>query len=110
MAGIGGKWKVLRSVSMILWSFALASMFVSAERSLKQEASTNSIHNAADESGTNYLLKVANFFWQSNQSGYQHVWPVSLIIVFFPPHLQHICGSLFPVFYFVFVCSIGLRI
>lgn len=74
MEGFGGKWKILRSVVVIIWSFGLAAVFVSAERSLKKQGS-NLIHNAADESETNYLLKVANFLWQSNESGYQHVWP-----------------------------------
>ncbi|KAK1367743.1 sulfite exporter TauE/SafE family protein 3-like [Heracleum sosnowskyi] len=74
MEGIGGKWKILRSAVVIIWSFGLAAVFVSAERSLKKQGS-NLIHNAADESETNNLLKVANFLWQSNESGYQHVWP-----------------------------------
>ncbi|KAA8525295.1 hypothetical protein F0562_007150 [Nyssa sinensis] len=57
---------------MILWSYLLASMFVSAERSLKQEGSS---YNAANTSGSDYLSKLANFLWQSNQLGYEHVWP-----------------------------------
>ncbi|XP_017230257.1 sulfite exporter TauE/SafE family protein 3 [Daucus carota subsp. sativus] len=72
MEGFGGKWRILRSLVVIIWSFGLAAVFVSAERGLKKEGLN---HNAADESETNYLLKVANFLWQSNESGYQHVWP-----------------------------------
>lgn len=80
MEGFGGKWRILRSLVVIIWSFGLAAVFVSAERGLKKEGLN---HNAADESETNYLLKVANFLWQSNESGYQHVWPVWFIDSFF---------------------------
>ncbi|GLT48235.1 hypothetical protein SLA2020_218720 [Shorea laevis] len=31
--------------------------------------------NGAEESGSNYLLRAVNFLWQSDQLGYQHVWP-----------------------------------
>ncbi|KAK1367744.1 Transmembrane protein TauE like protein [Heracleum sosnowskyi] len=68
MEGFGGKWKILRSLVVIIWSFGLAAVFVLAERSLKKEG-TDLIHNAADES------KVANFLGRSSESGYQHVWP-----------------------------------
>ncbi|KAK9273881.1 hypothetical protein L1049_018693 [Liquidambar formosana] len=72
MAEFGAKWQVMRSMSMILFSFLLASLFVSAERSLKQEVSRS---NATEQAGSHYLLKVVNFLWQPDQSGYQHVWP-----------------------------------
>ncbi|KAF8393376.1 hypothetical protein HHK36_021619 [Tetracentron sinense] len=72
MAEIGAKWQVLRSISMIALSFLLASVIVSAERSLKQDSSRS---NVTEEVETDYLLKVINFLWQPNQSGYQHVWP-----------------------------------
>ena len=54
----------------------LASAFVSGERSFKHEAST---FNVTKEAGfnSNYLSKVVNFLWQSDRSGYQHVWPVN---------------------------------
>ncbi|RVX17541.1 Sulfite exporter TauE/SafE family protein 3 [Vitis vinifera] len=70
MAGFGTKWLML----MILCSFMLASAFVSGERSFKHEAST---FNVTKEAGfnSNYLSKVVNFLWQSDRSGYQHVWP-----------------------------------
>ncbi|WOG81391.1 hypothetical protein DCAR_0100538 [Daucus carota subsp. sativus] len=74
MEGFGIKWKIGRSVAVIVWSFALAAVFVSAERSLKEEGS-GLIHNASDEFEPTFLFKAANFLWQSNQSGYQHVWP-----------------------------------
>ncbi|KAM7490364.1 hypothetical protein LguiA_033285 [Lonicera macranthoides] len=75
------KWKILRSMSMILLSFLLASMFATADRrSLKLEASSfsssSSIRGVEDEkSESNYFLKIASFLWQSDLSAYQHVWP-----------------------------------
>ncbi|KAK1367745.1 Transmembrane protein TauE like [Heracleum sosnowskyi] len=74
MEGLGGNWKILRSLAVIIWSFGLAAVFVSAERNFKKQG-PSLIHNAVDESESNHLLKVANFSWQSNGSGYQHVWP-----------------------------------
>ncbi|XP_022751789.1 sulfite exporter TauE/SafE family protein 3-like [Durio zibethinus] len=70
MAQFGVKRSVLRSIMLNSLSFALAFTLVSAERSLKHGESTK-------ESETNYnsFLKAINFFWQSNQSGYHHVWP-----------------------------------
>ncbi|CAK9141207.1 unnamed protein product [Ilex paraguariensis] len=73
MAGIGAKGRILRTIATIAWSFLLTSIFVSAERSLKQEISTTPLE--ADESESNYFVQFTNFLWQSNQSGYQHVWP-----------------------------------
>ncbi|XAR69310.1 hypothetical protein NMG60_11000849 [Bertholletia excelsa] len=72
MAESGSRWRVLRSISRIAWSFLLVSMLVSAERGLKQQASTFS---PAESAGRDYLKRVMNFLWQSNESGYQHVWP-----------------------------------
>nr|DAD26912.1 TPA_asm: hypothetical protein HUJ06_028380 [Nelumbo nucifera] len=73
MAGTGARWQApLRMATMISLGFLLASVFVSAERSLKDEASRS---NDTEVSLSNYLHKVANFLWQSDVSGYQHVWP-----------------------------------
>lgn len=79
MAGFATKWLML----MILCSFMLASAFVSGERSIKHEAST---FNVTKEAGfnSNYLSKVVNFLWQSDRSGYQHVWPVNWIFTSIP--------------------------
>ena len=59
---------------MILLNFVLASMFASAERGLKLQESTDS---KSEPSGSGYLSQLMNFLWQSGESGYQHVWPVS---------------------------------
>ncbi|GMP94807.1 hypothetical protein CsSME_00044110 [Camellia sinensis var. sinensis] len=72
MAEIGAKWRVLRSMLMISSSFVLASMIASAERSLKQKSST---YTPTESSESAYISQFVNFLWQSNRSGYQHVWP-----------------------------------
>ncbi|XP_021894891.1 sulfite exporter TauE/SafE family protein 3 [Carica papaya] len=73
MAEFGSKWRVFRSLSMITLNFALALVFVSAERSLKSQT----LGSASDmeETQSNFLLKAINFLWQPDKSGYQHVWP-----------------------------------
>lgn len=77
MARIGGKWVViLRPVVSVVWSFLLASIFVSAERSLRTENSA-STHNATVDSGSDNFSKLLNLLWQADESGYNHVWPVS---------------------------------
>jgi hypothetical protein len=52
----------------------LASAFISAERSIKHGVSRLS---EAEELEPNYLVKIISFLWQSDESGYQHVWPVT---------------------------------
>jgi len=72
MAEFAAKWWWgLRSVWMVVLNFLVALVFVSAERDLRLGAST---FNATES--TNYLLRAVNLFWQPDQSGYQHVWPV----------------------------------
>ncbi|XVF48520.1 hypothetical protein PTKIN_Ptkin03bG0197200 [Pterospermum kingtungense] len=71
MAQFGVKRSVLRSILLNFLNFALAFLLVSAERSLKHG-------NFAEESepnNSNYFLKAINFLWQSDESGYHHVWP-----------------------------------
>ncbi|XP_022862976.1 sulfite exporter TauE/SafE family protein 3-like isoform X1 [Olea europaea var. sylvestris] len=64
------KWRAFKPLFTIIWSFSLASIFVSAERSLKTESSSN-------DSTSDFQLFSAftNFLWQANESGYKHVWP-----------------------------------
>ncbi|KAH7840920.1 hypothetical protein Vadar_023300 [Vaccinium darrowii] len=72
MAKMGVKWRVARLISMVSWSVLLASMFASAERALKQQASTETLVEA---SGSDYLSQLLDLLWQSDLSAYQHVWP-----------------------------------
>ncbi|KAL5558809.1 hypothetical protein UlMin_035020 [Ulmus minor] len=67
--GLKSMWK---SMAVLIFHFVLASVFASAERSLKLESSR---FNGTNESESNFLLKAANFLWQSNRVGYTHVWP-----------------------------------
>ncbi|GAV91100.1 TauE domain-containing protein [Cephalotus follicularis] len=73
MAILDVNWRVTRLIGVISLKFLLAFVFVSAERGLKHEATR--FHNETEESVSNYLFKAVNFLWQSDQTGYQHVWP-----------------------------------
>lgn len=79
MAVSGAKRLHVRSMLTTLLNLALAVVFVSAERGLRLEASRL---NGTVGSESNYLLKAINFLWQSDKSGYQHVWPVKMGSVF----------------------------
>ena len=73
MAVIEARRRGRRSTSMVLLNILLAFVFVSAERGLKSELSRL---NGTEASESSFLRKAANFLWQSDASGYQHVWPV----------------------------------
>lgn len=72
MADLGAKWWILRSMTMIFVNFALAFVFVKAERGLKM--GTLRV-NGTEQQDSNYFLKAVNFLWQPEGSGYHHVWP-----------------------------------
>ncbi|KAF9662209.1 hypothetical protein SADUNF_Sadunf18G0029500 [Salix dunnii] len=72
MAVLGAKFLSLRPAAILFFTFMLASVFISAERSINHEASRLS---EAEELEPNYLVKIISFLWQSDESGYQHVWP-----------------------------------
>lgn len=75
--GIPRKWIVImRPVLVVVWSFALTSVFVSADRTYMKNSHFNEIFDEFDE--PNVLLKIKSFFWQSGQQSYHHVWPVSI--------------------------------
>ncbi|KAK4388869.1 Sulfite exporter TauE/SafE family protein 3 [Sesamum angolense] len=68
------KWRAFGPLFTVLWSFLLASIFVSAERSLKQESLSRNATRDSD-SDSDLLSTFVNFIWQANKSGYHHVWP-----------------------------------
>ncbi|KAL2543846.1 Sulfite exporter TauE/SafE family protein [Forsythia ovata] len=70
------KWSAYRPLYIVVWNFFLASIVVSAERSLKQEALSNN-PNGISNSGSysDVFTNLVNFIWQADKSGYQHVWP-----------------------------------
>lgn len=75
--------ELLSIVTMVLFSFFMAVMFVSAERSMKLQLPADQLHEASAfvngkqqlSNLSDYILKATDFLWQSDQSGYQHVWP-----------------------------------
>ncbi|KAL7159376.1 hypothetical protein ABFS83_01G023200 [Erythranthe nasuta] len=74
MAGNLERWRAFGPFFTVVWSFLLASIFVSAERSLKKEYSSR-IAIETHDSDSDILTSVVNFLWQGNNSGYHHVWP-----------------------------------
>ncbi|XP_073039120.1 sulfite exporter TauE/SafE family protein 3-like isoform X1 [Primulina eburnea] len=55
------KWKAFGPFCTVVWSFMLASIFVSADRIFVSKS--------------DFLRSFASFLWQADKSGYQHVWP-----------------------------------
>ncbi|PRQ27481.1 putative transmembrane protein TauE [Rosa chinensis] len=74
MAVFGAKWQGVRSMCMILFNFAVAFVFVKAERGLRLESSRFDGAKGS-VSGNDYLFRAVNFLWQSDKVGYEHVWP-----------------------------------
>ncbi|KAJ9183476.1 hypothetical protein P3X46_007322 [Hevea brasiliensis] len=72
MAEFGGKWRGLRSTLTLSLNFLLAFVLVSAERGWKREFTSVP---QTEEDLSSYFLKAADFLWQPDASGYQHVWP-----------------------------------
>lgn len=66
------KWKILISISMVALSFLLLA---SAEKRTLNSDNSSITTSTADD----LLAQFANFFWNSDQSGYHHVWPVKPI-------------------------------
>ncbi|ESW09174.1 hypothetical protein PHAVU_009G106400 [Phaseolus vulgaris] len=63
---MGSTWIVLFCFA---WIFAMAS----AERSImKMEGAS---FNVTENHAENFLMRAVNFLWQSQESGYRHVWP-----------------------------------
>ncbi|KAF9586949.1 hypothetical protein IFM89_039821 [Coptis chinensis] len=72
MAEHGAIWSGIRSVVNIAFLFLAAAFLVSAERrSLKHFEDSKQVIEKKD-----YFLNVVNFLWRSDQTGYQHVWPL----------------------------------
>ncbi|KAL4560356.1 hypothetical protein LXL04_032506 [Taraxacum kok-saghyz] len=73
---VGQKWKIMRFVTMMLVNFLFASMLVSAERSVMMEDVAGVVsYGDDDESEMGYFLKLTNYLFQTDGSGYHHVWP-----------------------------------
>ncbi|MED6109293.1 hypothetical protein PIB30_032059 [Stylosanthes scabra] len=78
MGEFGGRWLKgvmgMESIWMLLVCFASSMVFVSGERMMKMEVPWwfNVTTQQQDHS---FLNRAVNFLWQSDESGYQHVWP-----------------------------------
>lgn len=66
----------MRSVTVLFLGLALAFAFVSAERILKFDSKARE-----SDKNSSFLLRAASFLWESDQTGYHHVWPVSVIFL-----------------------------
>ncbi|OUZ99964.1 Transmembrane protein TauE like [Macleaya cordata] len=78
MAEFRQRWQVLISsiTVVVVFTFLLASVFVSSERSLKLEASSSRYYYRTEEVESYYFPHVRSLLWKSKQSGgYRHVWP-----------------------------------
>lgn len=75
MAVFGGaQWRGLRSVAVIFVNLAFALLLASAERGLKlKDEPSSRVVDGPPVPG--FLSRAANFLWQSDGGGYQHVWP-----------------------------------
>ncbi|BAT78310.1 hypothetical protein LR48_Vigan561s004600 [Vigna angularis] len=62
---MGSTWIVL------LFCFAWVLAMASAERSITRTER----FNVTEDPAQNFLMRAVNFFWQSEDSGYRHVWP-----------------------------------
>ncbi|KAK4761804.1 hypothetical protein SAY87_029688 [Trapa incisa] len=76
MALSGSRWRLLSSFSAIFLNLLFALMFVSAERrGLKDDDGSSGVDGLLGPFTDGLLSRAANFLWQSDQTGYQHVWP-----------------------------------
>ncbi|KAI3743551.1 hypothetical protein L1987_61261 [Smallanthus sonchifolius] len=67
MTEIGGiRWRIMRFVTVMVMNFVLASMFASAD---------SGIAGDGGESKLGLFVQLANYLFQTDGSGYQHVWP-----------------------------------
>lgn len=76
MGDAGGRWLGgVKSAAPVVLSFLMASMMVSADRSMRREGFPAVAVREA-EPDEHLLLKFVHFLWQPDESSYHHVWPV----------------------------------
>lgn len=71
----GRTWAGFRSMALTMFNFAVALALVSGERKMKLE--TARFDGEGSSGDLNLLQGALNFLWQSDKTGYHHVWPVS---------------------------------
>ncbi|KAG6591659.1 Sulfite exporter TauE/SafE family protein 3 [Cucurbita argyrosperma subsp. argyrosperma] len=69
----GGICAGFRSMAMTMFNFAIALAMVSGERKMKLE--TARLDGEGGSDGLNLIRGALNFLWQSDRTGYHHVWP-----------------------------------
>ncbi|ESQ46704.1 hypothetical protein EUTSA_v10000151mg [Eutrema salsugineum] len=74
MAELRSNRRSLRSLIVLFLNLALAFAFVSAERSFKGK-SLKFYSQTRESDEPSFFLRAANFLWESDQTGYHHVWP-----------------------------------
>lgn len=80
MTEIGvNKWRITRFAMMMMINFVLASIFASAKNS-EMIDDVAVVTGFGDESGVGYFMKLANYLFQTDGSGYHHTWPVSFYL------------------------------
>ncbi|CAH1428004.1 unnamed protein product [Lactuca virosa] len=77
MAEIGlRKWRIMRSITVTVISVVTASMLASADRSgMKDDLVAAATADVDGDLSYGYFVKLANYLFQTDGSGYQHVWP-----------------------------------
>ncbi|KAL4579485.1 hypothetical protein LXL04_015634 [Taraxacum kok-saghyz] len=70
------KWSIMRSITLTAISVVTASMLASADRSgMKEDLAAATAADVDGDMQLSYFVKLANYLFQTNGSGYQHVWP-----------------------------------
>lgn len=70
------KWWSGRLWTNLLVSVALAAAMAAADRGVRPAVAVGEAVEAEEIGLSHYMLKVVNFLWRSDESSYQHVWPV----------------------------------
>lgn len=66
----------MRSITVTVISVATASMLASADRSgMKEDLAAAAAADVDGDLSLGYFVKLANYLFQTDGSGYQHVWP-----------------------------------
>ncbi|EPS70854.1 hypothetical protein M569_03904, partial [Genlisea aurea] len=69
------KWKAFAPCLTVLWSFLCASIYVSAERSLRAGSYSSRDSAGISSSDSDLSSSLVDFLWRPQESGYHHVWP-----------------------------------
>ncbi|KAI3707578.1 hypothetical protein L6452_26204 [Arctium lappa] len=68
------KWRIM-NLGMMMMMLMLSLVLASRERNVMTEDSSAAGDGDGDEFGSGYFLKLANYLFQTDGSGYEHVWP-----------------------------------